>query len=114
MSGDGNESASRFGIDGMLYVSLGEDAHPCAAQDPTMLKGVILRLDVARLEPDRVVPARCPSGSFARRDEADAVPSRAARAGPATAGPARDAVLYFGSPPPRHRNAVSLPHGPRG
>ena len=33
----------------MLYVSLGEDAFPSAAQDTSTLRGVILRLDVSRL-----------------------------------------------------------------
>ena len=47
-AGNHNGGSVRFGPDGMLYVSLGEDADPCAAQDTT-LKGVILRLDVANL-----------------------------------------------------------------
>jgi len=34
----------RFAADGFLYVSLGEDAQPCAAQDTTQLRGKILRL----------------------------------------------------------------------
>ncbi len=44
-----NGGTLRFGPDGMLYASLGEDAHPCGAQDPTLLKGNILRLDVSAL-----------------------------------------------------------------
>lgn len=44
-----NGGTLRFGTDGMLYVSLGEDAQPCAAQDTSSLRGVILRLDVTRL-----------------------------------------------------------------
>jgi glucose/arabinose dehydrogenase len=44
-----NGGTVRFGPDGMLYVSLGEDAQPCAAQDTSSLRGVILRLDVTRL-----------------------------------------------------------------
>jgi len=44
-----NGGTLRFGPDGMLYVSLGEDAVPCAAQDTSSLRGVILRLDVSRL-----------------------------------------------------------------
>lgn len=44
-----NGGTVRFGPDGMLYVSLGEDADPCGAQDLTLLKGKILRLDVRRL-----------------------------------------------------------------
>jgi glucose/arabinose dehydrogenase len=44
-----NGGTVRFGKDGMLYVSLGEDAVPCAAQDSTQLQGVILRLDVSAL-----------------------------------------------------------------
>jgi glucose/arabinose dehydrogenase len=39
-----NGGTVRFGPDGYLYVSLGEDANPCAAQDTTSLRGVILRL----------------------------------------------------------------------
>jgi len=38
-----------FGSDGMLYVSLGDDASGCPAQDTTTLVGKILRLDVSRL-----------------------------------------------------------------
>lgn len=44
-----NGGTVRFGPDGALYVSLGEDATPCAAQDTASLRGVILRLDVSRL-----------------------------------------------------------------
>ena len=44
-----NGGTVRFGIDGMLYVSLGEDANRCAAQDSSFLGGKILRLDVSRL-----------------------------------------------------------------
>jgi glucose/arabinose dehydrogenase len=44
-----NGGTVRFGPDGMLYVSLGEDATPCAAQDTSSLRGVILRLDVSQL-----------------------------------------------------------------
>ncbi len=46
-----NGGTVRFGPDGMLYVSLGEDANPPAAQDTTSLRGVILRLDVSTLPP---------------------------------------------------------------
>ncbi len=48
-AGNHNGGTLRFGSDGMLYVSLGEDAVPCAAQDTSSLRGVILRLDVSRL-----------------------------------------------------------------
>jgi glucose/arabinose dehydrogenase len=44
-----NGGTLRFGPDGKLYVSIGEDATPCAAQDTVSLRGVILRLDVSRL-----------------------------------------------------------------
>lgn len=44
-----NGGTVRFGPDRMLYVSLGEDADDCAAQNPASLKGAILRLDVSRL-----------------------------------------------------------------
>ncbi|MBI5711511.1 MAG: PQQ-dependent sugar dehydrogenase [Candidatus Eisenbacteria bacterium] len=44
-----NGGTLRFGGDGMLYVSLGEDEQRCAAQDTVSLRGVILRLDVTRL-----------------------------------------------------------------
>jgi glucose/arabinose dehydrogenase len=44
-----NGGTLRFGPDHMLYVSLGEDAAPCAAQDTTSLRGKILRLDVSGL-----------------------------------------------------------------
>lgn len=44
-----NGGTVRFGIDGQLYVSLGDDANGCAAQDTAALAGKILRLDVSRL-----------------------------------------------------------------
>lgn len=44
-----NGGTLRFGPDGMLYASLGEDGNPCGAQDSTLFKGVILRLDVSAL-----------------------------------------------------------------
>jgi glucose/arabinose dehydrogenase len=48
-AGNHNGGTVRFGPDGMLYVSLGEDAVDCAAQDLTSLRGKMLRLDVTRL-----------------------------------------------------------------
>ena len=54
-----NGGTLRFGIDGKLYASIGEDADPCAAQDSTRLKGVILRLDVSALpQPGPGPPAK--------------------------------------------------------
>jgi glucose/arabinose dehydrogenase len=44
-----NGGSLRFGPDGMLYLSMGEDADQCSAQDSTTLKGEILRLDVGSL-----------------------------------------------------------------
>ena len=44
-----NGGTVRFGPDGMLYVSLGDDMDHCAAQDSSVLVGKILRLDVTRL-----------------------------------------------------------------
>src|SRR5690242_14216519 len=44
-----NAGCLRFGPDGMLYASVGEDNDRCAAQDLTQLKGKILRLDVRNL-----------------------------------------------------------------
>lgn len=41
-----NSGGLRFGPDGMLYLSLGEDEVWCDAQDSTSLRGCILRLDV--------------------------------------------------------------------
>jgi glucose/arabinose dehydrogenase len=49
LAGNHNGGTLRFGLDGMLYVSLGEDANPCAAQDTIGMKGVLLRLNVAGL-----------------------------------------------------------------
>jgi len=39
----------RFGPDGYLYVSIGDDGSPCDAQDRTRFNGKILRIDVAGL-----------------------------------------------------------------
>ncbi|HVP14606.1 MAG TPA: PQQ-dependent sugar dehydrogenase [Terriglobales bacterium] len=44
-----NGGTLRFGPDGMLYASLGDDLDHCAAQDSSALVGKILRLDVSRL-----------------------------------------------------------------
>jgi glucose/arabinose dehydrogenase len=46
-----NGGTVRFGIEGVLYASLGEDALPCAAQSPGTLRGVILRLRTDALPP---------------------------------------------------------------
>ena len=44
-----NGGTVKFGPGGYLFVSLGEDATPCAAQDTSTLRGKILRLDVHAL-----------------------------------------------------------------
>lgn len=44
-----NGGSLRFGPDGMLYASLGDDQRGCLAQDVASLAGKILRLDVSRL-----------------------------------------------------------------
>jgi len=44
-----NGGTLRFGTDGRLYASLGEDADFCKAQDSSSLKGVILRISVDSL-----------------------------------------------------------------
>ena len=44
-----NGGTVRFGVDGLLYVSLGDDGQSCAAQDTTALQGKILRLKVDAL-----------------------------------------------------------------
>ncbi len=44
-----NSGCLRFGPDGMLYVSLGEDEVVCDAQDSTSMRGALLRLRVDQL-----------------------------------------------------------------
>ena len=44
-----NGGTLHFGPGGYLFVSLGEDATPCAAQDLVTLRGKILRIDVRKL-----------------------------------------------------------------
>lgn len=44
-----NSGCLEFGIDGKLYVSLGEDELPCLSQDSTSLRGALLRLRVDAL-----------------------------------------------------------------
>jgi glucose/arabinose dehydrogenase len=51
-----NGGTVRFGPDGMLYASFGEDASACQAQDVTALRGVILRVNVD-VVPDGPGPA---------------------------------------------------------
>jgi len=45
-----NGGCVRFGPDGHLYVSLGDDETPCAAKDSSSLHGAILRLRVGQLD----------------------------------------------------------------
>lgn len=42
-----NGGTLRFGPDGYLYASLGDDFVPCDSQDPTHLSGCLLRMDIA-------------------------------------------------------------------
>lgn len=51
-AGNHNGGTLRFGPDGKLYVSLGDDADRCDAQDLTLLKGQILRIDVDGVDAD--------------------------------------------------------------
>jgi glucose/arabinose dehydrogenase len=44
-----NGGTLRFGPDGMLYLSLGDDESSCDAQDIDTLMGVVLRMDVAAM-----------------------------------------------------------------
>lgn len=72
-----NGGTLRFGPDGMLYASFGEDANRCAAQDSVSLRGVILRLDVSRLPPAPGGPApkaliAAPGNPFAAHPDSNA------------------------------------------
>jgi glucose/arabinose dehydrogenase len=44
-----NGGSLRFGPDGMLYVSIGDDGNPCAAQDVNSGVGCLFRMDVSAL-----------------------------------------------------------------
>lgn len=44
-----NGGTLRFGPDGTLYFSIGDDANPCSAQDLNSLAGKILRFDVSAM-----------------------------------------------------------------
>lgn len=46
-----NGGSPRFGPDGMLYISIGDDANACQAQSLTSSLGCILRMDVSGLGP---------------------------------------------------------------
>lgn len=50
-SGGSNGGSLRFGPDGMLYVSLGDDSSGCSAQQLASQSGCILRLDVSSRPP---------------------------------------------------------------
>lgn len=54
-----NGGSTRFGPDGMLYQSMGDDASSCTAQSQTSAAGCIMRLDVSALPagPSTVLPA---------------------------------------------------------
>jgi glucose/arabinose dehydrogenase len=51
VNGNHNGGTVRFGSEGLLYASIGEDGVPCAAQDSISLRGVILRLVTRDLPP---------------------------------------------------------------
>jgi len=55
--GNHNGGNLKFGPDGKLYSSLGEDLEACYAQDPSLFYGKILRLDVSQLPPGPGGPA---------------------------------------------------------
>ncbi|HEV2104717.1 MAG TPA: PQQ-dependent sugar dehydrogenase [Candidatus Eisenbacteria bacterium] len=61
-----NGGTLRFGPDGMLWASFGDDAQGCPAQDTTSLLGKILRVDVSRLPAGPGGPA--PKGLIAPPD----------------------------------------------
>jgi len=44
-----NAGTLRFGPDGMLYLSIGDDGWGCSAQEPTYLSGAVLRLNVSAM-----------------------------------------------------------------
>ncbi|HEX6812789.1 MAG TPA: PQQ-dependent sugar dehydrogenase [Planctomycetota bacterium] len=46
-AGNHNGGSARFGPDGMLYVTVGDDANACNAQSTTSQVGCLLRLDVS-------------------------------------------------------------------
>ena len=48
-AGNHNGGTARFGPDGKLYLSVGDDANACAAQSLTSQVGCLLRLDVSAL-----------------------------------------------------------------
>lgn len=76
-----NGGTLRFGPDGMLYVSIGEDLTPCNAQNLVDLRGKILRLDVSAM----------PGGGAGPPPKADITPAD----NPFAANPDEDAKLVY-------------------
>jgi glucose/arabinose dehydrogenase len=60
-----NGGTLRFGLERLLYASVGEDGVPCGAQDSTSLRGVILRLNTSELPPG---PGRASRAQLAPAD----------------------------------------------
>jgi glucose/arabinose dehydrogenase len=50
-AGNHNGGSLRFGPDGMLYLTIGDDANACSAQSLTTQSGCLLRMDVSALPP---------------------------------------------------------------
>jgi glucose/arabinose dehydrogenase len=100
---DHNGGAIHFGLDGKLYVAVGENANPPNSQDPTNLLGKILRIN-----PDGSIPDDNPfTGMAGARPEIWALGFRNPFTFAVQPGSGRIFINDVGSNPPKAREEIN-------